>query len=117
LGDIPEPGMETNSTTMRACTLLLMAGSLLFQQPADAHPALDSTGHAHNSVLAQLIVDTGTAVIPSQKVERIAQLCVLFHVPSHRIIRHEIRSRPAACAAAGPVFQDKFPRWSSSTFM
>jgi len=117
LGDIPEPGMDTNSITTRAGTLLLLAGLLLFQQPAGAHPALDSTGRPHASVLAQLIVDTGTAVIPAQKVERIAQFCVLFHVPSHRIILHEIRSRRAACAPAGPVFQDKFPRWSSSTFM
>jgi hypothetical protein len=94
-----------------------MAGILLMQQPAPLHPAFSTprpegkTGHSHWAE------DSGFAVLPAVQHKNLPQFCVLSGLPNNKIIPGDVRPGPTVYTGSVAAFQDKFPRWSSSTFM
>lgn len=94
-----------------------MAAAVLLHQPVRAVSAFDmphASGENHHS---RLVIDAGSAVLPALKVKYVPHLVTLSEFPYNKFTSADTRPGPVVFFGGSASFQDKFPRWSSSTFM
>jgi len=94
-----------------------MAAILLMQQPVRVQHPFNITGHEGAAGHSHWSEDSGFAVLPAIQYKSLPQPCIQSVVPCNKTIRGDVRPGPVVYAGSIAAFQDKFPRWSSSTFM
>jgi hypothetical protein len=94
-----------------------MAGVVLLHQPVRAVSAFDKPRTSENNPHSRLAIDAGSAVLPALKVKYVPHLCALSELLYGPFTRDYACPGPVVFSGCGASFQDKFPRWSSSTFM
>lgn len=94
-----------------------MAGILLMYHPAHQFPGPDMSRSDGKTGHSRWVEDTGFAVLPAVQYKNLPQSCLLSVVRCSKTIPGDVRPGPAVYAGSAAAFQDKFPRWSSSTFM
>lgn len=95
----------------------IMAGVLLLHQPVRAVSAFDLPRTSEKNHQSCLVIDSGSAVLPSLQVKYVPLLSILTEFPYDNFTSGDARPNLLVFSGSGSSFQNKFPRWSSSTFM
>lgn len=94
-----------------------MAGVVLLHLPVRTSAAFGMPHTSKKTRQSCLVVDSGSAVLPSLQEKYVPPHCFVAEFPYDNFIRSDARPGQVTFPGNGSSFQNKFPRWSSSTFM